>query len=128
MTCLAIRLHSGAGFPASLDSPATTTCPGMTCLAIRLHSGAGFPACLASRLSCSFLLTRFKKSTRLLDFLMCSTRTEIRLAKIFPRTRLFTTTPTACLDTLKTRPFYHDRICAAYLFERHHNPLYRQFR
>ena len=42
----------------------------------------------------------------LLDFLMCSTRTEIRFARIFPRTLLFTTTPTACLVTLKTRPVF----------------------
>merc|ERR1719348_593250 len=69
-----------------------------------LHGAPFLPVVLASVFLTSLAWTLSRKSFLHWLCLTCSTRTQILLGRILPRTRLFTTTPTARLDTLKTRP------------------------
>merc|ERR1719154_779448 len=69
-----------------------------------LHGAPLVPVDLASVFLTSLACTLSKKSFLHWLCFTCSIRTQILLGRIFPRTRLFTTTPTARLETLNTRP------------------------
>merc|ERR1719429_430281 len=71
-----------------------------------LLQSAFLPAAFASFFLDSLDLTRSRKSLRHCECFTCSTRTDTLLARILPRTRLLTRIPTACLETLNTRPVF----------------------